>query len=531
LQTVLLHELGHVAGLDHVSDPNAVMFPVISGVVRSLSASEMEGISWIYPLASHPHPGHPVHPAPPISAEVVAELGATAPGGGVYECTFEVIDLADTGAAAWGSDIDLPLPCISGAGGVSQALFVQPAPRAPAVELARSGRPAPGGGVYGAGFVGAPSMDAASNVAFSFVLEPFEFPLGRNAGLYVVRAGAAQTLVQPDTTAAPGGDLLQGASDPSIDANGWVVFTGITESASGVNGFPLGAGVYRAQFAGNEIEAIVAPGDPAPGGGTFTYAGFGVANDRGDVAFDAHVSDSATPPPPTGPPVRPTGSGPASAAPSLPSASPAAGCSLAQDFQLGCLTGVWLRRAGAPSPEPIALLGQLTPFGSAFEAVHGAALNNREQVVFAGQFVDRLGPAWGLFVNDGATLRAVARSDEDAPLGGRFAFQRLRRNTRSWAINDVGDVAFVAPLTLDLYGDGFVNNGVYAELAGRKTLVARTGTRVIGLGTIRVIGALIAPESDEGFFVPGLVRINDRRETLFPAQLTDGRVLLLKVRL
>jgi matrixin len=536
LQTVLLHELGHVAGLDHVSDPAAVMYPVINGVVRNLSASEIEGISWIYPVAAHAQPGHPVHPASPISAEVVAELGRPAPGGGAYECSFEVIDLAATGAAAWGSDVDLPVPCVSGgAGAISQALFMRTAASAPTVELARSGRSAPAGGNYGAGFVGAPAMNGVPEVAFSFALEPFELPLGRNAGLYVFRAGATSALVQPDAAAASGGALLRGSSDPSIDANGWVSFTGITDTTAGVNGFPLGAGVYRAHAAFDEIEAVVAPGDAAPGGGTFAYAGFGAANDRGDIAFDAHVSNLGPPPPPPPPPPlpppgAPSGPSPQTAVGPSPPSPQETVCPFAQDFQLGCLSGVWIRRSGVPEPEPIALQGQPTPFGSAFEALHGTALNNRGEVVFAGQFVDRLGPASGLFVHDGGTLRAVARSDQDAPQGGRFAFERVRRNVRSWAINDLGDIAFVAPLVLDLYGDGFVNNGVYVQTGDRMVLVARTGTRVIGLGTIRVIGAFIEPDSDDGFFLRGLVRINERREILFPAQLTDGRTLLLKAR-
>jgi Matrixin len=106
VQTVLLHEFGHVAGLDHVLDPAAVdVYPVNDGVVRTLSSSEIDGISWIYPIAAHPPPDHPVHPAPPITAEVVAELGRPAPGGGVYECSFEVIELADSGAASWRTSV------------------------------------------------------------------------------------------------------------------------------------------------------------------------------------------------------------------------------------------------------------------------------------------------------------------------------------------------------------------------------------------------------------------------------------------
>lgn len=47
--TVGLHELGHVLGLDHSSDENAVMYPYISQNVRKgLSADDIEGIRALY---------------------------------------------------------------------------------------------------------------------------------------------------------------------------------------------------------------------------------------------------------------------------------------------------------------------------------------------------------------------------------------------------------------------------------------------------------------------------------------------------
>ena len=49
VETVYLHENGHVAGLGHSSDPTAVMYASYSGVKRDLRADDIAGISALYP--------------------------------------------------------------------------------------------------------------------------------------------------------------------------------------------------------------------------------------------------------------------------------------------------------------------------------------------------------------------------------------------------------------------------------------------------------------------------------------------------
>ncbi len=51
IETIALHELGHVLGLDHSSDPQAVMYPTapMGAVRRKLSADDINGIRTIYP--------------------------------------------------------------------------------------------------------------------------------------------------------------------------------------------------------------------------------------------------------------------------------------------------------------------------------------------------------------------------------------------------------------------------------------------------------------------------------------------------
>ena len=49
LETVALHEIGHLLGLAHSSDPNAIMYPTYSGVRRSLYQDDLDGIRRLYP--------------------------------------------------------------------------------------------------------------------------------------------------------------------------------------------------------------------------------------------------------------------------------------------------------------------------------------------------------------------------------------------------------------------------------------------------------------------------------------------------
>ncbi|MGH9135833.1 MAG: matrixin family metalloprotease [Acidimicrobiales bacterium] len=65
LQTVILHENGHVAGLDHLPDCDAVMFGSLRSLEtkRSLTDDDAVAISARYPRAFDPLPHEP--PLPP----------------------------------------------------------------------------------------------------------------------------------------------------------------------------------------------------------------------------------------------------------------------------------------------------------------------------------------------------------------------------------------------------------------------------------------------------------------------------------
>jgi hypothetical protein len=51
-ETVFLHENGHVAGLGHSTDINAVMYPSYQGIRRSLAQDDINGIMSLYPPGS-----------------------------------------------------------------------------------------------------------------------------------------------------------------------------------------------------------------------------------------------------------------------------------------------------------------------------------------------------------------------------------------------------------------------------------------------------------------------------------------------
>ncbi|MEX2157773.1 MAG: matrixin family metalloprotease [Dehalococcoidia bacterium] len=64
-QTVFTHENGHVVGLSHSNDPNAVMYAYYSGARCQLAQDDMDGVSFLYPSGGPPSPTATPTAAPP----------------------------------------------------------------------------------------------------------------------------------------------------------------------------------------------------------------------------------------------------------------------------------------------------------------------------------------------------------------------------------------------------------------------------------------------------------------------------------
>lgn len=100
-QTVMLHENGHLAGLDHSLDCNAVTFPRLApfATKRMPTEDDAAALSALYPLDFVPLPfeGPPPrtpenpHGPPPPEVTVLARLGDPAPGGGLYVNDIELL--------------------------------------------------------------------------------------------------------------------------------------------------------------------------------------------------------------------------------------------------------------------------------------------------------------------------------------------------------------------------------------------------------------------------------------------------------
>ena len=130
-----------------------------------------------------------------------------------------------------------------------------------------------------------------------FLLNPFTFPVGVNAGVYRFSnvTDTLTAIVTPGRTPAPGGGVFVGATfGTSLNAEGVLAFGGIVPTDRGVHlgdepYLGLGAAVYAADQNGH-ISVVVEPGDPAPGGGVFDWAGAAHINASRDIAFMAHLA-------------------------------------------------------------------------------------------------------------------------------------------------------------------------------------------------------------------------------------------------
>ncbi len=220
---------------------------------------------------------------PSISAGTVAFLGQTALVRGIYTGTGGVPSLvADSSTAAPGGGIftAFGLPTISGG---TTAFVASPAGVYTASgtlnAVARAGSSAPAGGLFSS-FGSLASIDSAGTVAFQAVTNTGA------SGIYTATPSGASTVLRRLVAVgdpAPSGGTFTTVGEPSIE-NGTAAFHAVTNT--GVSG------IYTAEPSGAStlLRRLVAVGDPAPGGGTFTLLGDPSIDGSGTVTFSASTS-------------------------------------------------------------------------------------------------------------------------------------------------------------------------------------------------------------------------------------------------
>jgi hypothetical protein len=374
-------------------------------------------------------------------------------------------------------------------------------------EIMRMGEPAPGGGIFDFGILGPASINDEGDVAVGFLLTPFSFPIGVNSGLYLFShtTRTLTSVVVPGVTPAPSGGTFAGVFfGSSLNNRGHIIFPGIVETDQGIH-IPsedyvgLGEGLFRADQKG-KISNIVIPGDPAPGGGKFDWvSGPAWLNDRGDLAFIAHVAGEEC----------------SALAP--------------QEFILGCLASVYVRKASGEI-QSIAHAGDPAPGGGMYRQAYAQVINNRGDIAFLGD----LTPApdenqvVAAFLHTGGVTIPLARPGDPMPGGGHFVSGSNVLGIPQIHVNNLGQVVFNAILDTDVNGDGILDTGLFAWSHGTLRLVARTGTVIPGVGTVDRLAMAVLITPPPLFVTPNSGAINnDRGQVYFGLTLADGRGVLL----
>jgi CSLREA domain-containing protein len=265
----------------------------------------------------------------------------------------------------------------------------------PLTAIARQGQATPIGGTFSIlGFAQVPS--SSGNVVF------WAFVSGGTAteGIFSGSGGPITKLVAAGDATPIGGTFSNFGVVPVVNNSNDVVFWAT------VNGGRAAEGIF-VRSSGGVISKLVATGDAAPGGGTFTsfqsFAGtpIPVTNNLGDVSFWATRSVGGE--------------------------------------------GVFLYSGGTVSK--VASVGDSAPGGGTFTTfVSGAGyatipiVADSKQVTFRAFLTG--GPSQGVYLFDGGTLTKVAAAGDSSPIGGSYT-----SFGRAPVPNESGQVTFFAAMS------------------------------------------------------------------------------------
>ena len=364
------------------------------------------------------------------------------------------------------------------------------------VNVARVGQAAPRGASTLIFELGRMGLNNRGDVSFAFAMNPFTTPVGFNAGVYrqLHNSSKLEALLTPGDP-APGGGTFGGTwFHTGINATGATVFSGIVSASSAQppNYNGMAEGLFLAKPDGTVVK-VVRPGDPAPAGKTFDDANNGSINDSGDVAFGAHVAGEQ--------------------------------CVDIGDPLL-CGESVYLRSAASGGIISIAHQGSASPCAATpYRVAFGPVINNQGDIAFVGDLTPPSEPANtinAVFHYSQGHVSPVSCPGMSMPGGGHLFSSGLQDGTYSQ--NAAGQVAYSA--VLDTSTGGVADNGVYLFSNGHTSVVARTGTMMPNVGTVASMG-LTTPGPPTAPFVQDGGEINDNGQVLFSATLTDGRVALV----
>jgi hypothetical protein len=251
-----------------------------------------------------------------------------------------------------------------------------------------------------------------------------------NAGVYRYdhSHGTVSAVLVPGVTLVPGGssgETFAGTVwNPSLNNGGDLVFPGIVPATIGPGASGgLGVGIFEAQAQGY-LTKVVRPGDAAPGGSVFDFAQHPSINDRGDIAFGAHVATD---------PCLDLGS-------TFPSFIFCAESVYVKDGPSGVIRSIAHQGAAIPS----------SAGSGTFDYAYAPVINSRGQIVFDAGLRGTSALAFGspadsqgIFLYTNGELISIARQGDSVP-GGHIVTASFQAG--NYDLNNNGEVAFSALL-------------------------------------------------------------------------------------